>query len=308
MTRQYLRRVSLVVGSQAGDALDLSDLRVTFKVRQWDLQTPNNAVIRVWNPADKTAEQVRREYTRVVLQAGYEGGTYGKIFEGTIVQAKKGRANAIDTYLDIVAADGDEAYNFSVVNKTLAAGSSAQERVAAVVGSMNDHGVSLGYVPPLSDQKLPRAKVMFGMARDNLRQLGITLDTKWSIQLGKVQMIPLDGVIPGPIVKINAASGMIGIPEQTEQGIMVKTLLNSEIVMGRMVEINNADINQAQLAVSLQGQVQNYFLPRVADDGLYRVISADHEGDNRANEFYTSLVCIAIGDPVTKTLSDKGYG
>jgi hypothetical protein len=308
MSRQYLRKVSLVVGDDA-DGLDLSQLRITFTIRQWDLQTPNSAIIRVWNPSDETTSKVQKEFTRLVLQAGYQDGPFATIFDGSIIQAKAGRANATDTYLDLIAADGDEAYNFAVVSKSLAAGSSRKDHVAAATAAMADHGVTPGYQPDdLGGAPLPRGKVMFGMARDHLRATTADGDAKWSIQNGQTQIVPLTGVIPGPAVVLNAATGMVGIPEQTQDGIKVRCLLNPEIQMGRAVQINNADINRAPLSVSLQGQVQNAFLPRVADDGFYRTIVAEHVGDTRGNDFYTDLTCIALDDGVTPGLVAKGYG
>jgi hypothetical protein len=307
MSKLYLRKVRLLVGDDSGEGLDLSELRITFDVKQWDLQSPNNARIRIYNIADRTADRVK-EFTRVVLEAGYRDGPFGTIFDGSIIQAFKGRENATDTYLTIVAADGDQAYNFAILNKSLAAGSTPKDRLDVINGAMSKHGTTPGFAPELPGAQLPRGKVMFGMARDHLRDLGVATDTKPSIQNGEVTLIPLTGVIPGPAIVITAATGMIGIPEQTQDGIRVRHLLRPDFKMGRAVQIDNASINRAQMAVSLQGQVQNALLPRVADDGIYRVIVAEHTGDTRGNDFYSDLTCIALDDGVTPGLVGKGYG
>ena len=47
----------------------------------------------------------------VMLQAGYENGAYGIIFSGTILRIRTGRESATDTFLEIMAADGDIAFN-----------------------------------------------------------------------------------------------------------------------------------------------------------------------------------------------------
>ncbi len=307
MSRQYLRNVRLIVGDDAGKGLDLSELRIRFQVKQWDLQTPNSAVIRVWNVSDQTADQIG-EYTRVLLQAGYQDGAFGTIFDGSIIQPKRGHENATDSYLDLVAADGDQAYNFAIINKSLAAGSTPKDHLDALTGAMGEHGVKPGYAPDLPGAGLPRGKVMFGMARDHMRALGQSTDTKWSIQNGEVQLVPLTGVIPGQAIVLSAATGLVGFPEQTSEGIRARCLLNPEIKMGRAVQIDNASINRAQLSVSLQGQVQNAFLPRVSDDGFYRVIVTEHSGDTRGNDFFTDVTCIALDDGVTPGLVAKGYG
>jgi hypothetical protein len=216
----------------------------------------------------------------VLLQAGYEDGPFGTIFDGSIIQAKRGRENATDTYLDIVAADGDQAYNFAVVNTSLPAGSTAKTRLDALTGSMAPHGVTPGYAPELPGAALPRGRVLFGMARDHMRTLADSTETKWSIQSGKVDLVPLTGVIPGEAIVLNAATGMVGIPEQTQDGIKVRCLLNPEIRMGRAIQIDNASINRAQLAVSLQGQISE----RLPAAGHRRRLLPDHRG--RAHRGY----------------------
>ena len=93
---QYIRRCNLVVSGASGDGLDLSSLRIVFKIKKSDAQTPNTAEIRVYNLAPDTAKQIRKEFKRVVLQVGYESN-YGVIFDGNIKQVRMGRENGTDT-------------------------------------------------------------------------------------------------------------------------------------------------------------------------------------------------------------------
>jgi hypothetical protein len=120
--QQFLRKIGLVV-TAGSSGLDLSNMRIVFKVFQVDLpSTPNHATIKVYNLSDDTAKSVQKEFTAVRLQARYEGGSYGVIFNGTIKMVRRGRDNPTDTFLEILAADGDVARNFGIVNTTLAAG------------------------------------------------------------------------------------------------------------------------------------------------------------------------------------------
>ena len=41
--QQFGRKVSLIIGFDSGEALDLSELRIVFRVQRGDLQTPNSA-------------------------------------------------------------------------------------------------------------------------------------------------------------------------------------------------------------------------------------------------------------------------
>lgn len=294
-TPQFGRKVSMIVGQSGGDALDLSDLRVRFNIRRGDLQTPNSGRFRVYNVSEATRQRIQKEFTRVVFQGGYEGN-FGILFDGTIKQVRRGRESQTDTYLDITAADGDSAYNFAVVNTTLAAGSTTADHVAAACTAMNPYGVTQGYLPELPSNPLPRGKVMFGMARDFMRWTARTCQTVWSIQDGKVIMVPETSYMPGEIPVITAETGMVGLPEQTQNGITVKMLLNPSVKIGRLIQIDNASVQQYEYSLNVGQQAQNERIEKQAklqDDGFYYVMLAEHTGDTLGNEHYTDVICLA---------------
>lgn len=296
---QYLRQISLKVGD-ANNAIDLSELRIRFAVRRGDFRTPNSADIRVYNLNEDTVQRVQKEFERVVLQAGY-AGNYGTIFDGTIKQVRRGRESQTDTYIDITAADGDSAYNFAVMNVTLAAGSTAQDHLEQALASMSSRGITMGETAELSASKLARGKVFYGMTRDFLDILGKTQDVSWSIQDGKLTLIPNNAYLPGEAVVVTAETGMIGLPEQTQNGITVRTLLNPGIRIGKRLQIDNASIQLYRYGLSLNAAKSNAFVAQqsnVADDGFYKAIVVDHYGDNRGDTWYTDTICLAVDSTI----------
>lgn len=304
---QFGRKVSLMLGTPSGRALDFSDLHFGFHIRQNDLQTPNIAEIRIWNVADATVELINKEFTRVVLQAGYPG-SYGVIFDGTVKQYRRGRINGADTYLEVAASDGDIAYNFSTVLVTLAAGSSATEVIAACAKALQPFGVSMGKLPAnLPDTRLPRGRVLYGMTRDLLREVARLIGCAWSIQHKVVIFIPTEGYLEGDTVELSAATGLIGVPEQTQDGIYMRCLLNPNIGVGRLIWLNNKGVNQARYNLSYTGEVANTLLPKIALDGFYKVLSVDYSGDTRGNPWYCDLVCIAVDSalPISQALRGR---
>jgi hypothetical protein len=307
MTRQYLRAATLIVSTIGGDGLDLSELRISFKVNQADIQTPNSAQIRVWNLSRATSQRIEKEFTRVTLQAGY-GDNEAVIFDGTIVQLRRGRANATDTYLDITAADGDEAYNYAIINSSLLAGSKPEDMYKAAVEAFKKYGVTDGYIPSqgLGGQELPGGKVVFGPAKDWMRQLADNTNTTWSIQDGKVNVVTYGGYLPGEAVVLNSQSGMIGIPEQTVGGINVRSLLNPRLKYSGRVRINEGDINRAEVSLVSTGVTQ--YLPRLVEDGFYRIVVANHVGDTRGQDWYSDLICVALDDTAPPAQIQRGLG
>jgi len=302
MSRQWLRKVSLIVGDASGNGLDLSQLHIRFNVWSATTQSPNHASIRVYNIASSTLASLKQEFTQVFLQAGYEG-SFGQIFSGAIKQVRDGRENATDTFVDLIAADGDEAYNWAVVSTTLAAGWTQADYHGALMQSMASYGIQAGYIPALTPTALPRGKVCVGQTRDYMRQLAGSAGAQWTIEGGQLHMVPVDGLLPGETIVLTSATGMVGMPTQTVDGIMIKSLLNPNIRPGCQVKIDNASIQGA--AISVDYTAINYF-PSTDADGFYKVFSTHLSGDTRGGEFYSDMICAAVNGtaPLSSTYTN----
>ena len=224
------------------------------------------------------------------------------IFGGTIRQVRSGR-EGVNTYVDILASDGDQAYNYAVVNTTLAAGSTATDQVKVAQASMAEHGADVGYQPDLDGPVLPRGRVMYGMARGSMREASQATDTSWSIQNGAVQMVPVQSYLPGEAVLLTAETGLIGQPEQTNEGIKVRALITSRFKVGGRIKLDNASIKEFRKEIKI-GAFNK--APRLDDDGLYRILGIDHLGDTRGKDWYADLICVGIDDsaPIGSKLVD----
>lgn len=288
---QYIRRCNLILADASGGGLDVSNLRIVFKIKRSDYQTPNAATIVVYNLNKDTAKRVTEEFKNVTLQAGYESN-YGVIFNGNIKHIHFGRENGTDTYLHIEAADGDQAYNFATINATLASGSTARQQIDKLVATMNSRNVTEGFIETNNDISLPRGKSMFGMSRKYLKQLSDNTLTSWSIQNGKVQFVSLTGTLPTTAVVLNSRTGLIGTPEQTIDGIKVRCLLNPNIKIGARIQINENQIRRG----SNTNTQSNEKLSSIADDGFYRVLVNEYVGDTRGNDWYNDIICLAVDE------------
>lgn len=297
MTNQYLRKVNLIVSS-GQDGIDLSEMRIVFRTFAPDADAPPTAYIRVYNLSQDTATRVQKEFEKVTLQAGYENGEVGIIFSGTIIQTKRGAESAIDKFVDIMASDLDLFYNQTIVNKTLAAGSTKKDQVDAIFQAAQAQGATVGHVPDSlgTGGTLPRGKVLFGMGRDQLSNVSDSVGASWSIQDGKVNIIPLTGYLPGEAVVINSQTGLVGVPEATNSGIELKCLLNPKIKVGTKVKLDNQQITNT--TVRQQGFFPQYgslnFPANLNDNGIYKALVVEHSGDTRGNEYYSHLTCLSV--------------
>lgn len=307
MSDQWLRKVQLIITPGLGEGnqgRDLSEMHIQFQISQSDEQTPGTAYIRIFNLAPPTVKGIMDEYNGVILSAGYQDSEqFGMIFQGTLKQITRGRVNPVDHFLDIYAADYDVALNFPRINKFLPAPVLPKHQLAEINKAIASHGVAPSNDPPPNGTVLKKGKVMYGMMKVYGRDYAITQESDWSVQNGKLQFTPRRGYRGSgtiDIVEINEKTGMIGIPEQTQDGINVRTLLNPRFRVGDLVRLNSSDITQTEVRGAnfpLIGSQAALFSP-VNDpdrggDGLYRILVCEHRGDTRGLQWYSDLVCLA---------------
>ncbi len=287
MALQWIRKATLVIGA-GQHALDLSELQFQFSVKASTIRTPKRLHLRVYNLKKSTVQNVTMAGAAVLLSAGYNGN-FGTIFNGQIVQVRTGRENATDTYLDITAADSDYVYNHAVLNFSVAKGSGVIGRLGQIANAAE---VKLGTTAlPQIPGQLHRGRVFFGLLRDHMSSMCGTIGANWNLDNGVLEVVPQNSYRPGQIPLLTSATGLIGVPEQTPEGIEVKALLNPFIRPGGLVQLDNASIQQYQFPLGLSETAKAALIPTLSQDGKYKVLFVEHVGDTRGQEWYSELVC-----------------
>ena len=307
--QQYLRQLSVVVANTFGEGIEFNQLRCKFRITRGDYQTPNACDLRIYNLSTETQNNLAtEEFTTVAIKAGYPGN-FGLIFQGSIIQTRKGRVDQKDSYVDITAGDGDEAYNFAPISATIPAGakpgSVAQALLQAFQKIASSQPIAQGYQPNFPQNGYIRGKVLYGMARNVCRDFAWAQGCKWSIQDGALTFIPFTSYIPGRVPIISPSTGLVGVPEQTQQGLSVRVLLNPNMRVGQCIKLQNTAINQLRFGLAPISLADNLLLQAELNpsnpQGLYYVMAANHTGDSRGNEWYTDMTCLAVDATIPPT-------
>jgi hypothetical protein len=254
------------------------------------------------NPPQQQKQYI---YNKIQLSAGYQNGPLGVLFTGDIITYSFGKERNVDSFLEFLAADGDNFYNQTVVSSSLSASGATPSQVVnqlvqagGVTVSQQANDLLGGTGGALN----ARGKVIFGLGRLSMDKVARSLGVRWSIQNGALTLVPITGYLPGSIININSTTGMIGTPEATDQGVIVRCYINPLIRIGQAVQLLTSDIQQTLI---VQGQTAGAAIttgqfiatvPSGSPTALFRVIVVEHRGDSRANDAYSELTCLAI-DP-----------
>lgn len=302
---QWIRACVVQVYLDGTNPTDLPDgLRIRFAVNKATVQTPNTAIITAYNMSDESYRAIRKATgKRITLRAGYADAS-SVIFDGRIKQVRYGRDNPTDTWVEIAAADGDAAYRYSTVNTSLAAGWTREQQLDALIAALATEGVTLGYRPDtLGGQAAPRGLIMNGPTRLYLADLCRAAGCDWYIEDGRVFVVPRRSAIGTDAVVLTARTGLIGIPQQTDIGILATALINPNLRMGGVVQINNASVQEYQLPLAYASAPNP---PEIAADGLYKIVALDYIGDTRETPWYAQMILVALDGTITPALVRTG--
>lgn len=315
---QWLRYCKLTIASESTkggsqtqiEALDLSQFRIKFTVDQATVSKPTTAEITVYNISPDTIKKIPAPTNRavanqsiiVILEAGYQEN-HAVIFKGYLWWKTVGRESATETYLKLVCSSGSMASHYAVVNASIPKGATQNDIFKIVAQSMNDNGVQTPETPILMATQLPRGKVVYKMTKDAMQGLADTNSFDWYVGSDGFKAVPKgESYDPKEVaIILNSDTGMLGRPTMTTVGVNVSCLLNPRINVGSIVQIDNAKIIKQTYSTEVDSVAQNFASTDFYSDadGLYKVIARTHQGDNRGNEWATTLICQAVsGNPI----------
>lgn len=300
----FLRRWKISVYLNSGDVLVVSNsdlevqsgaLQVTFNINRPGYQAFYYGDIVIYNLNGSTEREIIKEGNRVVVEAGYIEGAYGKIFDGQVFQVFRERENVVDYKLTLHCLDGMGIFDNNMVSFTVYAGTDQRSQIASIAANATKP-IPLGTVSQNIDTKvLPRGKTFFGQPKDYFRDIANYNNAQCFIHDGQVHMTKLsDGpqLAADEAIVFTPTTGLIGTPQVTQDGVQFTVLLDPRVKIVNPSMLVKLDMTLLRKQLLKIGQ-----LPTLLDnDGLYQVVSVAHRGDTRGNEWYTDIVgCTTFG-------------
>jgi hypothetical protein len=245
-----------------------------------------------------TEKEVIDEAFQIAIYGGYEQGQYGEIFTGDIVQVIRNRENGIDYRLEILAIRGYQELQMNFVRSSVAANSDARDIVEQVCKA-SDVKMKTGEVSDLlPKQPLPRGKILFGKPFKYLREISMNNNAFFQLNSNKeVEVHAMYDEIPENMcLTLTPESGLVGTPKYSDNGIIIKMLLDPRVKVRSMIKIDNALIQRQLLSIdtSMSGKNNQQNQKNVFDeDGEYEVLSVTHSGDTWGDDWSTEVVGIS---------------
>jgi hypothetical protein len=277
--------------------IDVSELKCVFKCK-YDMNTALSVgTLVVYNLSPETEAGIIKEGFQFSVYGGYEKGQYGEIFTGDIVQIIRNRENGVDYRLEILAVKGQMEFDWNFVRASVAAQATPREIVKAVAENA-DQKLQPGEVSEkVSQQPLPRGKILFGKPYKYLYQLAKANNAFFQLNgKNEVDLKCLTDEIPEDMcLSLAPESGLVGTPKYTDNGIIIKMLLDARVKLGSLIKIDNSIIQGQLVNIDSTMSGKNNQIPQqqVFDEsGEYQVLSITHSGDTWGDDWSTEVVGI----------------
>ena len=131
-----------------------------------------------------------------------------------------------------------------------------------------------------------RGKVLFGKAANYVKKLAESVQSQLFVEDGKVNIVAAKDYDGKTAVVLNSDTGLVGTPNQTDDGVSFTCLINPSTKLNTLV---NIDANQVAQKKISSGETA---FQEVNADGIYRVVKIVYEGDTHGTPWY--MKCEAI--------------
>jgi hypothetical protein len=170
----------------------------------------------------------------VLIAAGDEGSALTTIYNGTIWQAWGDFNQLPDTALNI-AAVGGLAASLKPIGASSYPGSADVGTIMQTLATTAGFGfVNNGVSVQLSNPYFP------GTALSQIRECAQAANINFTIDTGVLQIWPKGAARNATIPVISPATGMVGYPTFSSNGLMLTTTFNPSVVIGGVIEVQSS--------------------------------------------------------------------
>ena len=241
----YGREYQFSVGGSAW-----TDLHIKARVLRSLGAHPNKFELQIWNLNEDERALCEERGADVRLLAGYVGQS-ATIFAGSLWDAVHERKDG-DIITTVKAHDGDKGWR-NQLRKSWASGAPKAQVLRACAETL---GIAVD--PDALDLVTGTyggPRVINGPAVIQINRIAESLGLLWSVQNGRLLMVPLDGSTLEAAVVLSAETGLVGNPaseprrkptkKHPPQRGMVEcvALCNPLLTPGRRVELRSPDVN-----------------------------------------------------------------
>ena len=171
---------------------------------------------------------------RITLTAGDEGSGMSVVFDGNILRARIDYSGAPEVSFSVFA----QAAFFAKLQPAAPTSLRGSQDVAGMLQAL---AASIGFAFEGNEVNVKVSNpYLCGTALDQVTTLIHTAGLSSSIENGTIAVWEPSQPRGTYVVNVSPTQGLVGYPEMTESGMLIKTLFNPNILIGRRVQLTSS--------------------------------------------------------------------
>jgi len=307
MITQFHRQATIQIASGetfTGTALQVENLRVSFRVKKTSTSDFNTASIQIYNLNKDTREKINAIDlgNLVSVKAGYVDQKQEIIFVGNtlLTTINVERPNVITK---IEAQDGHGVMNQLKFSISYKAGSFAVKILKDVLAKTPIDAKHIDW-SKIHDKQYKNGFCFQGDAKVLFTNVCNYLDAIWSIQNNQMKITPITGVDTAQIIYLTSETGLIGSPEKIRDDALA--LYGTQFRKKNTIKVVGATGKKYRKAIGggykikclLQPFIEPGSVVQVKSDTIndiqFRVVEVEHVGDTHGNDWQSNVNAMVI--------------
>lgn len=278
-------------------------LKIVGDIKKYYAVQPPEATIDIYNLSaveaanilnmkyKKVGDKYVEQQLRIKVEAGYEYGYFGEIFDGEILKPTMIKPDPNNTQLRLTCLDGA---NFVAAGGTLTTTFNDginYYSVAEQIKNNSDIDFRLELSDTLKDRTVDGSFLVNGTLYDTFQELANEADVTFSFKNQTLTLQTWEEMVNSQqdVFVLNSDTGLMGIPALTNDGLTVQSVLNPNYDVLKRIKLNNADISINQPDYLANRELGAW----LSSDGLYFIIELQHQFDTTTGTFCSNLKCVA---------------
>lgn len=278
-------------------------LKIVGDIKKYYAIQPPEATIDIYNLSaieagnilnmkyKKVGNKYVEQQLRIKVEAGYEYGYFGEIFDGEILKPTMIKPDPNNTQLRLTCLDGA---NFVAAGGTLTTTFNDginYYSVAEQIKNNSNIDFRLELSDTLKDRTVDGSFLVNGTLYDTFQELANEADVTFSFKNQTLTLQTWEEMVNSQqdVFVLNSDTGLMGIPALTNDGLTVQSVLNPNYDVLKRIKLNNADISINQPDYLANRELGAW----LSSDGLYFIIELQHQFDTTTGTFCSNLKCVA---------------
>lgn len=258
--------------------LEISTLRVQFKVEKNLAKDPNTCEVIVTNAAPGTRTDLCRTPLVLRIDAGHRQDAGARhVFTGSLRHGYSKR-DGVNWSTVLELGDGAAMFDGARASRAFTRGTRKVDVVRYVASTM---GVELPRElanDPDLQRTIASGETVYGDSHAEMTRLLAPFGYSWSVQDGRFQALRDEQAAPGTALVISKDTGLIGSPQ-------FKTPSKGDVKKNKPPELTFKTILYPQITPGFLAHVQSE-----AIDGIFRAERVTHTGDSHSNDDWVTEV------------------